>query len=298
MRARSTFVAVALAGLVALPAAGQTNYDTVKVTTTPLARGVYMLQGAGGNIGLAVGDDAVFVIDDQFAPLTPKILAEIAKVTAKPVRFVVNTHWHYDHTGGNENLGKAGALLVAHENVRKRMSTGQFIAALNRTEPPSPKTALPVVTFTDGVTFHINDDSLVVVHVPPAHTDGDAIIFFAKSNVIHMGDAFHNAGLPFVDLSSGGSIEGIIGAADRVLAVANDQTKIIPGHGPLANRARLKAWRDAVADSRDRIRAAMAGKRTLDQILADSLTRSYVKEWPGGHDRFVRLLFQELSGAR
>ena len=295
---RSVFVAVTTMVLVALPAAGQTNYDTVKVTTTPLAKGVYMLQGAGGNIGLAVGDDAVFVIDDQFAPLTPKILAEIAKVTPKPVRFVVNTHWHYDHTGGNENLGKAGALIVAHENVRKRMSTEQFIAAMNRREPPSPKAALPVVTFTDGVTFHINDDSLVVTHVPPAHTDGDAIIVFTKSNVIHMGDVFHNGGMPFVDLSSGGSIEGIIGAADRVIAMANDQTKIIPGHGPLANRARLKAWRDAVADARQRMRAEIANKRSLEQVLADSMTKVYVKEWPANHERFLRLLFQELSGSR
>jgi glyoxylase-like metal-dependent hydrolase (beta-lactamase superfamily II) len=297
MRLRSLFAATSLV-LSALPAAAQTNYDTVRVTTTPLTRGVYMLQGAGGNIGLAVGDDAVFVIDDQFAPLTPKILAEIAKVTAKPVRFVVNTHWHFDHTGGNENLGKTGALVVAHENVRKRMSTDQFIAALNSRQPASPKGALPVVTFTDGVTFHINDDSLVVTHIPPAHTDGDALIFFTKSNVIHMGDVFHNAGMPFVDLSSGGSVNGFIAAADRVLGVANDQTKIIPGHGPLANRARLKAWRDAIADARERMRSAIAGRRTLEQVLGDSITKAYAKEWPGGHDRFVRLLFQELSGGR
>lgn len=297
MRLRSVIAATSLV-LSALPAGAQTNYDTVRVNTTPLAKGVYMLQGAGGNIGLAVGDDAVFVIDDQFAPLTPKILAEIAKVTAKPVRFVVNTHWHFDHTGGNENLGKTGALVVAHENVRKRMSTEQFIAALNRREPPAPKGALPVVTFTDGVTFHINDDSLVVTHIPPAHTDGDALIFFTKSNVIHMGDVFHNAGMPFVDLSSGGSINGFIAAADRVLGVANDQTKIIPGHGPLANRARLKAWRDAIADARERMRTAVAGRRTLEQVLDDSITKAYAKEWPGNHDRFVRLLFQELSGGR
>jgi glyoxylase-like metal-dependent hydrolase (beta-lactamase superfamily II) len=297
MRLRSLIAATSLV-LSALPAAAQTNYDTVRVTTTPLTRGVYMLQGAGGNIGLAVGDDAVFVIDDQFAPLTPKILAEIAKVTAKPVRFVVNTHWHFDHTGGNENLGKTGALVVAHENVRKRMSTDQFIAALNSRQPASPKGALPVVTFTDGVTFHINDDSLVVTHIPPAHTDGDALIFFMKSNVIHMGDVFHNAGMPFVDLSSGGSINGFIAAADRVLGAANDQTKIIPGHGPLANRARLKAWRDAIADARERMRTAIAGRRTLEQVLGDSITKAYAKEWPGGHDRFVRLLFQELSGGR
>ena len=229
MRLPSLLATLATLTSVAAPApplAAQ-NYDTVQVRASPLARGVYMLTGSGGNIGLAVGDEAVFVVDDQFAPLTPKILAAIAAVTAKPVRFVLNTHWHFDHTGGNENMGKAGALIVAHENVRRRMSVGQLIEAVNRQEPPAAPGALPVVTFTDGVTFHLNGDSIVVTHVPPAHTDGDAIVYFAKANVIHMGDLFMSAGLPFVDLSSGGSLHGIIGAAERTLAVANAQTKII-----------------------------------------------------------------------
>lgn len=278
-----------------LPLTAQVNYDTVQVRSTPLSRNVYMLTGAGGNIGLAVGDDAVFVIDDQFAPLTPKILASIAAITNKPVRFVVNTHWHFDHTGGNENMGKAGAILVAHENVRRRMSTEQFIEALNRREPPSPAGALPLITFTDGVTFHINGDSLLVTHVPPAHTDGDAIVYFVKANVIHCGDTFVSAGLPFVDLSSGGSINGIIASADHVYAMANDQTKIIPGHGPLADRARLKAWRDMLVLLRDRMKAEIAAGKTVDQVLAANITAPYAKEYPTGHERFVRLLYQELS---
>ncbi|MBI3981627.1 MAG: MBL fold metallo-hydrolase [Gemmatimonadetes bacterium] len=274
------------------------NFDTIQIRTQALVQGLYMLQGAGGNIGLAVGDDAVFVVDDQYAPLTPKILAAIGAVTPKPVRFVVNTHWHFDHTGGNENMGKAGALLVAHENVRRRMSAGQFIEALNRQEPAAPPDALPVVTFTAGLTFHINGDSVVVAHVPPAHTDGDAIVFFTKANVIHMGDLFQSAGLPFVDLSSGGSIHGIISAAEAGIAMANAQTKIIPGHGPLADRARLQAYRDMVVALRDRMRAEIAAGKTLEQVQAARITADYERDWPGGqgsHDRFVRLAYQELS---
>jgi glyoxylase-like metal-dependent hydrolase (beta-lactamase superfamily II) len=286
---------MALVVAIAMPAAAQVNYDTVRVRTVPVSGNVYMLQGAGGNIGLAVGDDAVFVVDDQYAPLTRKILDAIASITPRPVRFVLNTHWHFDHVGGNENLGEAGALIIAHENVRKRMSVDGFVEALNARVPASPPKALPVVTFTDAVTFHINGDSVAAMHVPPAHTDGDAIIHFRKANVVHMGDTFHNAGLPFVDLSSGGSIHGIIGVADRVLALSDENTKIIPGHGPLADRARLKAYRDMVVALRDRIRAELAAGKTLEQLLAAKLTTPYEKDFPAGHERFVRLAFQELS---
>lgn len=273
----------------------QVNYDTVRVRATSLGRGLHMLQGSGGNIGLAVGDDAVFVVDDQFAPLTPKILAAIAAITPKPVRFVVNTHWHFDHTGGNENLGKMGALVVAHDNVRRRMTTGQFIDAINRQEPPAPRGALPVVTFAEGVTFHLNGDSIVVMHVPPAHTDGDALVHFTRANVIHAGDLFLSAALPFVDLSSGGSINGVIGAAERILALADGETKVIPGHGPLADRARVQAFRDMLVALRDRMRAEVAAGRTIEQLLALGITAPYAREWPGGHERFVRLLYQEMS---
>jgi len=279
----------------AFPCAAQTNFDTVQVRTIPITTNVYMLQGAGGNIGVSVGSDAVFVIDDQFAPLTKKILAAIAELTPNPVRFVVNTHWHSDHTGGNENLGQAGAIIYAHENVRRRMTAGQFIDALNSRVEPAPPGALPVVTFKDAVTFHINGDSVTTVHVAPAHTDGDVIIHFTKANVIHMGDTFHNAGLPFVDLSSGGSIHGIIAAADKVLAMSNAQTRIIPGHGPLADRARLKLYRDMVVALRDRVRTLISTGKTADQVVELNIGAPYAKDFPGGHERFVRLAHQELS---
>ena len=271
------------------------NFDTVQVTSTKLAPNVHMLVGSGGNIGVMVGDDAVFVVDDQFAPLTPKILAAIKAITPQPVRFVLNTHWHFDHTGGNENMGQAGALIFAHENVRKRMSTDQFIEALNRKQPASPRAALPVVTFTDTVSFHLNGDSIVVFHVAPAHTDGDAVVRFTKANVVHTGDVFLSAGFPFVDRSSGGSIHGIIAATERLLTVTNAQTKIIPGHGPLTDRARVKAYHDMLVVMRDRMRKEIAAKHTIDQVLASKITAEYDKDWPNGRERFLRILYQELS---
>jgi len=287
-------LAVLLAAL-SFGAWAQRNFDATVIKTTKLTESLYMLEGEGGNVGVSVGEDGNMVIDDQFAPLTKKILAAIAELTPNPVRFVVNTHWHSDHTGGNENLGQAGAIIYAHENVRRRMTAGQFIDALNSRVEPAPPGALPVVTFKDAVTFHINGDSVTTVHVAPAHTDGDVIIHFTKANVIHMGDTFHNAGLPFVDLSSGGSIHGIIAAADKVLAMSNAQTRIIPGHGPLADRARLKMYRDMVVALRDRVRTLISTGKTADQVVELNIGAPYAKDFPGGHERFVRLAHQELS---
>jgi cyclase len=286
----------AVAALLALTSPLQAqNFDTVQVRAVPVAGSVHMLQGAGGNIGLVVGDDAVFVVDDQFAPLTPKVLAAIKSVTPQPVRFVLNTHWHFDHTGGNENMGKAGALIFAHENVRRRMSKDQFIEALKRTEPAAPRGALPVVTFTDTVSFHLNGDSIVVFHVAPAHTDGDAVVLFTRANVVHTGDLFVSASFPFVDRSSGGSIHGIIAAAERILAATNAGTRIIPGHGPLADRARVQAYHDMLVVMRDRMRKEVAAKHTIEQVLASKITAEYDASWPTNRERFLRILHQELS---
>jgi cyclase len=284
-------------GGAATPAIGQ-NFDTVQVRRTPVSGSVHMLEGSGGNIGLMVGSDAVFVVDDQFAPLTPKILAAIKEVTPQPVRFVVNTHWHFDHTGGNENMGQAGALIFAQENVRKRMSTDQFIEALNSKQPASPRGALPVVTFTESISFHLNGDSIVVFHVPPAHTDGDAMVMFTKANVLHTGDVFVSDRYPFVDRSSGGTIDGIIKGAERIMAAANAQTKIIPGHGPLSDRARVKTYHDMLIVMRDRMKKEIAAKHTIEQVLASKITADYDAQTSLNRERFLRILYQELSAAK
>jgi glyoxylase-like metal-dependent hydrolase (beta-lactamase superfamily II) len=275
------------------------NYDTIQIKAQPLRGGVYMLAGAGGNIGLSVGPDGAFVIDDQYAPLSGKILAAIAAITPLPVKFVVNTHWHGDHVGGNENMGKAGALLVAHDNVRKRMSVDQFMAAFNRKVPASPAAALPVVTFTDSVTFHINGDDLVAFHVPPAHTDGDVIVHFVKADVIHMGDTFMTISYPLIDLSSGGTVDGFVTAADRALSVCGPQTMVIPGHGAVTDCAGLRTWRNMIFTVRDRVHAEMKKGTTLDQMKAAGLTKDFDTAWGKGFIQppvFIETVYRSLGG--
>src|SRR4051812_11965451 len=230
------------------------DLSKVVIKTTKVAEGLYMLEGAGGNIGVSVGEDGVVVIDDQFAPLTPKIQAAIAAVTPKPIKFVLNTHWHGDHAGGNENLAAAGAVIIAHENVRKRMSTEQFIELMKRKVPASPAKALPVVTFSTDVTLHLNGEDLHVFHVGPAHTDGDSVIVFPKAKVVHMGDTFITTSYPFVDLGSGGNYDGYVTTADRVLAMVDNSFKIVPGHGTLSTKADLKGWHDMLAGLRARVK--------------------------------------------
>jgi glyoxylase-like metal-dependent hydrolase (beta-lactamase superfamily II) len=286
----------AVVALAASPALAQQDFSKVEVKAEKVAEGLYMLTGSGGNIGLSVGKSGTYVIDDQYAPLTEKILAAIRAITPDPVRFVVNTHWHGDHTGGNENMGKAGALLVAHENVRRRMSVEQLGAV--RKTPPSPEAALPVVTFTDAVTFHWNGDEIRVYHVPPAHTDGDSIIHFVKGDVVHMGDIFFNGGYPFIDTSSGGRVDGVIEAADRVLAGIGDGTRIIPGHGPLARKADLQAYRDVVKTLRDRIAKLKAEGKSRDEVIAAKPTADHDAKWGGGFmkgDAFTGLAYDSLK---
>ena len=293
MRSRFLLLPACLVLAAALPA--QTNFDTVQVRAVNVAPGLHVLFGAGGNVGVSSGPDGTFIIDDQFAPLTPKIVAAIRTITPSPVKFVLNTHFHGDHTGGNENFGNAGAIIVAHDNVRKRMSSEQFVASLNRRVPSAPRAALPVVTFSEAVTMHINGDSVAVFHVSPAHTDGDVLIHFMKANAVHMGDVFNDTGLPFVDRASGGTVAGFVAAADRVYAMTNDQTRIIPGHGQITDRARLRAWRNAISTVQERVqREARAGK-TIEQVLALNLSAEFTREWPGGHERFIRAAFDESA---
>jgi len=298
MKIRDLVAAMAFAA--ALPALSQ-DFSKVEIRTTKLGESTYMMEGAGGNLGLSIGEDAVFLIDDQFAPLTERIQAAIAKLTSKPVRFVLNTHWHGDHTGGNENFGKSGAIVVAHENVRSRMSTEQFIELMKMTEKASPKAALPIVTFASSVTFHLNGDEIRVFHVPKAHTDGDAIVHFVKSDVVHMGDVYFNGMYPFIDTSSGGSIRGVISACDRALAIVGDATKIIPGHGPLSNKAELKAYRDMLAGVAERIGKLVAEGRKAEDIVAANPTAEFDGKWGAGFmkpPRFVQMVVMDLQRNR
>lgn len=278
-------------------AAAQEMAD-VKIQTTHLSGGVYMLSGRGGNIGLSVGEDGVFLIDDQYAPLTAKIKTAIAKITDKPIVFVVNTHWHGDHTGGNENLGKAGAIIVAHENVRKRMSADQFNEVFNRTTAASPKGALPIVTFTDEMTFFWNGDDINIFHVDPAHTDGDVIIYFTKTNVVHMGDTYFNGMYPYIDVSAGGSINGVIRAVNGVISKIDDNTKIIPGHGPLSHKSELVEYKTVLDNIRNRVVKLIKAGKSKTEVIAAKPTKEYDADWGGGFmkpDIWVGILYTSLS---
>lgn len=276
----------------------QQNFDKVEIKTQKLTDSVYMLIGAGGNMGLSVGPDGVFLIDDQFAPLTPKIEAAIKALTPKPVTFVINTHWHSDHTGGNVNLGKAGALIVAQDNVRKRLSSDQFIELLGAKEKPMAKEGLPVITFSQSVNFHLNGDDIAVFHVPNAHTDGDAIIHFRKANIVHMGDVFFNGFYPFIDFSSGGTPDGFIAAVERVIAITDAQTKIIPGHGPLAGKAELVIYRDMLVGTIGKIKALVKQGKTLEEIVAAKPTADFDERWGKGFIPPARYIEMVMKGLR
>ena len=292
-------LAACAAAFFAAPAfAQQEDFSKVEIKTEKLSDNVYMMTGSGGNLGVSVGDDGVFLIDDQFAPLTPKIQAAIAKVSAKPVRFLLNTHWHFDHTGGNENLGKAGAIIVAQDNVKKRLSTEGFIAFFNMKTRAEPRIALPVVTFTRDLNLYLNGDDIRAFHAPNAHTDGDTVVQFAKSDVIHMGDTFFNKMYPFIDTSSGGSVAGVLAAADRVLKLAGDKTKIIPGHGPLGTKADLKAYRDMLAAVSGQVAAQIKQGKKLEEVVASKPTAKLDAAWGKGFltpDKFVEMLYGNLK---
>lgn len=298
MAVRSTSAArsavVTCLALAPAAAAGQEMAD-VEIRTTMLGEGVYALAGRGGNIGVSVGDDGIFLVDDQYAPLTPKILAALAELGDGPVRFVLNTHWHFDHTGGNENMGEAGAVIVAHNAVRRRMTVGQFIEGLNVDVAPAAEGALPVVTFTDTVTFYLNGDTLDAFHVAPAHTDGDAIVHWRAADVVHMGDIFWNRSYPFIDLSSGGSVDGVIAAVEGVLAWTGPATRLVPGHGPVTDRSGLEAYHAMLTTVRTRVRALVRQGATEDEVLAAGVTAEWDTEW-GDPSLLVRTFYREYAG--
>ena len=284
--------------LLSAPLAAQ-DFSKVEVSATPVAEGVYSIQGAGGNVGLVVGRNGAFMIDDQYAPLAPKIKAAVEGVTDQPVRFVLNTHWHGDHTGGNEAFAASGTLVVAHDNVRKRMSTDQFVAAFNRNVPASPEPALPVVTFNDRTSFHLGGHTVHAIHIPDAHTDGDAVVHLVEADIIHTGDIVFYGVYPVVDYSSGGSLAGMAAATERLLAMAGPETRFIPGHGPaVVGRKQLEDYLDMLRTVHDRLETLIAEGKTLEQVLAAKPTADFDAAWGQGFlkpDRWVEINYRGMT---
>lgn len=282
------------ASLLALcaPAFAQQDFSNVEIEAVPVANGLYMLVGQGGNIGLSVGDDGAFIVDTQFAPLSEKIRAAVSGAGGGEIEFVVNTHWHGDHTGGNANFGDGGATIVAHTNVKTRLEAGQGDT------PPAPPTALPVLTYPDRVTFHWNGVTVNLMHVDSAHTDGDTIVHYTDLNAYHMGDTFFNGAYPFIDLSSGGDFDGIIDAAQSILARSDSQTQIIPGHGPLATRDDLETYLDVLTEIRSRIQSMIDQGMSEDEVWAANPTAEWDDSWGAGFmnpETFTRIAYQSLS---
>jgi glyoxylase-like metal-dependent hydrolase (beta-lactamase superfamily II) len=271
----------------------------VEYIPTKLSDTVTMVKGQGGNIAVSAGEDGVFIIDDQLKPLTDQLLAAVRKIDDRPIRFVINTHYHGDHVGGNETLGKAGSVIIAHDNIRRRMSTDQFNHFFNDTTPAYPAESLPVVTFNDRVSLHLNGESVAVHHVPRGHTDGDSIVHFPVSNVLHMGDIFFNGLYPYIDLDGGGTIQGMIGAVELALSLADEQTRIIPGHGTLSNRAELQDYHDFLSKARANVQAQIDQGLNLEQAIAARPTAEW-DETLGGvwikPEQFVTFIFNSLAG--
>jgi cyclase len=291
---RATSVVLPVLACLAVPSSGSSqNFDSIQVSTTPVAGSIYMLQGSGGNIGLSVGEDGTLIVDDQFAPLTQKIQAAIAGVTrSTDVDFVINTHFHWDHTDGNTNFGRAGALLVAHENARARMTGRHEIAAFNRVQEAYGPDGLPKITFYQSMRFHYNGNVIDVIHLRDAHTDGDAAVFFRDTNVIHTGDAFTRSALTFFDEGNGGTLDGLIDAAWTMAGLINDATRIIPGHGALATRADLLAHHAKLVVIRDRLREHAARGDTPEQVVAANPARGYA-EITTGNERWIRVAYEQ-----
>ena len=275
--------------------AASAQSDEVQINASLIAPGVAVLFGQGGNIGMSYGQDGTVLIDDQFAPLTVKIETAVSALGATPVKYLINTHWHGDHTGGNENLGKAGAIIMAHDNVRVRLAAGGTV--LGRVVTPAPKIALPVITYAEGIKLHLNGDEIRTVHTGGGHTDGDSIVVWKNANVIHMGDLFMNkVSLPFIDLESGGNAIHLLASIEKTLLLTNPQTKIIPGHGPMATQNDLMAWRDMIKSVIASVQAGVKAKKSMDQIKA--LKPAAQWEVKGGFisgDAFVEAVYKSVT---
>jgi glyoxylase-like metal-dependent hydrolase (beta-lactamase superfamily II) len=252
----------------------------MEIRTVKLTESLSVLEGAGGNVAVFVWEGGVLLVDDKVAPASASVKAAVAAITPKPIRFVVNSHWHPDHRGGNEALAGDGSVIVAHENVRKRMSVDSFIAVFDRTLPASPPQALPVVTFTRDVTFHLGGETISVVHVDAAHTDGDSFVRFHKANVLHMGDCYLPGSFPVVDHSNGGTFTGTIAAADTAIGMLDSSSRVIPGHGAVAGVDDLREWRSMLATIHDRVAKLVAAGKTLEQVKAERPARDWDDRLP------------------
>lgn len=271
------------------------DFDNVQITTIPVTDNIYVLQGSGGNIGVSIGDDGTLIIDDQFAPLSNKIAAAVAKLTDKPVTFVVNSHFHYDHSDGNENFGRAGAYIVAQDNARKRMEVTSVLSGSGRVQEAYDEVGLPTITFTDSMRFYFNGNAVDIVNTGNGHTDGDAQVFFREANVIHTGDMFVRYGLPFTDRDNGGTTSGMIDALWNLAGLINDDTIIIPGHGQLSNRDDLIAFRDMLVTIRGRLVRAKVEGLSLEEMWETEPADGYA-EANDGTNEWLRQAYEEYTG--
>lgn len=276
--------------------AQQTDYSKVQIKATKVAGNVYMLEGAGGNIGVSVGDDGILIVDDEFAPLADKIRASLKTLGQGKLRFILNTHWHGDHTGGNVAFGPE-APIIAHDNVRKRLSTEQRSEFFKSTTPASPKEALPVITFDQALSVHFNGEEIRAIHFPHGHTDGDSVIFFSKSNVVHLGDDFFAGSFPFVDLESGGSVEGLVKNIGELIGKIPAGAKLIPGHGPISTLDDLKSYHHMLVETTSIVRQKIAAGKTLEQIKGEGLPAEW-KPWGTGFiktDMWLEIVYRSLT---
>jgi len=281
------------------------DFSKVQIKVTKVSGNIYMLEGDGGNIAASVGEDGIVIVDDQFAPLADKIQAALKdlKITDKPVRFVINTHYHGDHTGGNAPFATSGSTVIAQDNVRKRLETGGTAGnggSLKMEAKPAPKAALPVITFDHDVTVHLNGEDIRALHFPAGHTDGDAVIFFPKNNVVHMGDDFVRYGFPFIDVASGGSVQGMIAAMDKVSAELPADVKVIPGHGALSNLDDVRAFVKMLKETSAAVQKAIDDHETLDQMKQEKILAPWSK-WSGefiDSEKFIETLYNSLTGTK
>ncbi len=282
--------------LAAAPVAAQ-DWDSIEVETVQVRGNIYALFARGGNIGVSVGDDGVFLIDDQFAPLTPKILAAIAEISDQPVRYLINTHYHGDHSGGNENLGRTGTLIIGHDKLRARLKERPVERSGGWSEDGAAH-GLPVITFNDRLSFHLNGDEARAIHVAAAHTDGDSFIHFKGANVIHTGDLMFNGMFPYIDVDAGGNVDGVLLGYDQALALADDQTRVIPGHGPMATKQDLTSNRAMIQTVRDRVAALIADGKSLEEVLAAAPSAEYDEAYSWrfiGAEKFVTSVYRSLA---